>query len=69
MLSDLPVTVTSMEEVPLEEDAFFVMKHYFWDGEGSVVPEKCETMMRLGGYVLAINKDQDLARRWEPFTK
>lgn len=69
MLSEVPVTVTSIEEAPLEEDAFFVMKHYFWDGEGSIVPEKCETMMRLSGYVLAINKSQNLARRWEPFTR
>ncbi len=69
MLSDMPVTVTSMEEVSFEEDAFYVMKYYFWDAEGSVVPEKCETMIRLGGYVLAINKNLDLARRWEPFTK
>ena len=69
MISDMPVTVTSIEEVPLDEDAFFVMKSYFWNGEGSVVPEKCETMIWLGGYVLAINRSQDLARRWEPFTK
>ena len=65
MISDMPVTVTSIEEVPLDEDAFFVMKSYFWNGEGSVVPEKCETMIWLGGYVLAINRSQDLARRWE----
>lgn len=69
MLPDLPVTVAGVEEVSFEEDAFYIMKNYFWDAEGSVIPEKCETMMRLGRYVLAINKDQDLARRWAPFTR
>ncbi|MDE6882206.1 MAG: hypothetical protein K2P48_03720 [Lachnospiraceae bacterium] len=69
MLMDLPVTVTAIEDVSFEEDAFYVMKDYFWDAEGAVVPEKCETIMRLGWYVLAINKNQELAERWETHTK
>lgn len=69
MLQNLPVTVTSMEEVSFEEDAFYVMKSYLWDAEGSAVPEECEIVMRLSSYVLVINKDQNLAKRWEPFRR
>ncbi len=67
MLSDHPVTVTGIEEITFEEDAFYIMKDYLWAADGSRAAEACETMMRSRGYVLAINKNQDLAKRWEPF--
>ncbi len=69
MLYDMAVTTVSPEEASFDEDAFYVMKDYMWPAEESPSVDKCEIVMRSGRYILAINKNQNLAKRWEPFLR
>lgn len=69
MLQDTPVTVIAPGTSSFEEDAFYIMKTHLWATEDTPPPENCETMMQLGGYVMAINRDGNLAKKWEPFRR
>lgn len=66
MLQDVPVTVASLAEISVEEDAFFVVKDNLWD-DVAEISANCEIVMRSRGYLLLINKDQELMKRWKPF--
>ena len=65
MLQDVPVTVTSLSELSFTEDAFYIIKNNLWDIEE--IADHCEIVMRSRGYLLVINKDQELMERWRPF--
>ena len=67
MLPYRPVTVTNIQEVSFAEDAFYIMKDYLWESEERSPAKECEVVMRIRGYVLAINRNQNLAERWKPF--
>lgn len=66
MLQDKPVTVTCIADVPFTEDAFYVVRQEFIDEKK--LKENCEIVMHSRGYMLLINKDQELMERWRPFT-
>lgn len=67
MLPGQPVTVVGVTDISYEEDAFYIMKDYFWMREDAAVADECEEIVRINGYILAVNKNQNLARRWDPF--
>lgn len=67
MLQDQPVTVTAVTDLPYTEDAFYIMKDYFWATEGVALTEECEIVMQTAGYIMAVNKNQNLAKRWDLF--
>ena len=67
LLQDMPVTVISPGTTSYEEDAFYIMKDYMWATEETPPPENAEIMIQRSGYVVVINKDGMLAKRWEPF--
>ena len=66
MLQDVPVTVASLAEISVEEDAFFVIKDNLWE-DVAEISANCEIVMRSRGYLLLINKNQELMERWKPF--
>ena len=66
MLQDRPITVTNLSEIPLTEDAFYIIKDkLWWDVEA--ISENCEIIMWSRGYILLINKSQGLMDRWKQF--
>lgn len=67
MLQGQPVTVAAVTDLSYEEDAFYIMKEYFWSAEGVALSDECEVIMQTAGYIMAVNKNQNLARRWDPF--
>ena len=67
MLPDKPVTVVGASDISYEEDAFYIMKDYLWMSEETAVADECEEIVRINKYILAVNKSQNLARRWKPF--
>lgn len=67
MLQGQPVTVAAVTDLSYEEDAFYIMKDYFWATEGVALSDECEVIMQTAGYIMAVNKNQNLARRWDPF--
>lgn len=65
MLQDKPVTVAWLADVSFTEDAFYVVH---WNIEEiDKVKENCETVMSSSGYMLLINKEQELMEQWRPF--
>ncbi len=66
MLQDKPVTVTWLADVPFTEDAFYVVKQNYV--EEQKLQENCVIVMHSRGYMLLINRDQELMERWRPFT-
>ncbi|MCM1415858.1 MAG: hypothetical protein NC430_08030 [bacterium] len=69
MLQEIPVSVVDSGETLLEEDAFYVMKNHLWSADGTDAGAECEVIGRLNGYILAIRKDGEPMKRWEPFKK
>ena len=67
MLQDIPVTVMDSAAASLEEDAFYVMKNYLWQTEGLGAQEMCEVIDCFGGYTLAVRKNGEPEKRWEPY--
>lgn len=67
MLQGQPVTVAAVTDLSYQEDAFYIMKEYFWAAEGVALADECEVIMQAAGYILAVNKNGSLARRWDPF--
>lgn len=67
MLQGQPVTVSAVTDLSYQEDAFYMMKEYFWATEGVALADECEAIMHTAGYILAVNKNGSLARRWDPF--
>lgn len=67
MLQEQPVTVAAVTDLTYQEDAFYVMKEYFWMREDVALADECEVIMQTAGYIMAVNKNQNLARRWDPF--
>ena len=67
MLQGQPVTVSAVTDLSYQEDAFYIMKEYFWETEGVALADECEAIMHTAGYILAVNKNGSLARRWDPF--
>ncbi|MDE6601681.1 MAG: hypothetical protein K2K90_05885 [Lachnospiraceae bacterium] len=67
MLQEQPVTVAAVTDLSYQEDAFYIMKDYLWQTEGVALADECEAIMRTAGYILAVNKNQNLARQWDPF--
>lgn len=67
MLQEQPVTVVAVTDPTYQEDAFYIMKDYFWETEGVALTDECEIIMRTAGYIMAVNKNQNLAREWDPF--
>lgn len=65
MLQDMKVTLTTTEEAPWDEDAFFIMhKNYT---ESDVVKEKGIVVIESGVMSLVINNEQELASRFATF--
>lgn len=67
MLQGQPVTVAAVTDLSYQEDAFYIMKEYFWETEGVALADECEVIMQTAGYIIAVNKNQNLARQWDPF--
>lgn len=67
MLQGQPVTVAAVTDLSYQEDAFYIMKEYFWATEGVALADECEVIMQTAGYIMAVNKNQNLARQWDPF--
>ena len=67
MLQEKPVTVAWLEGVSFTEDAFYVVRQDYRDMDK--VTENCEIVMSSRGYMLLINKEQELMERWRPFTE
>lgn len=67
MLQGQPVTVVAVTDLSYQEDAFYIMKDYFWAAEGVALSDECEVIMQTAGYIMAVNKNQNLARQWDPF--
>ncbi len=67
MLLGQPVIVAAVTDSTYQEDAFYIMKDYFWGTEGVALADECEVIMESAGYILAVNKNGRLARRWDPF--
>lgn len=67
MLQDIPVTVMDSTAATLEEDAFYVMKNYLWQAEGLGAQDMCESIDCLSGYTLAVRKNGEPEKRWEPY--
>lgn len=65
MLQEKPVTVAWLVDVPLTEDAFFVMKRDC--SEAEAVVRNCVKVAESGSYLLFINNSQELMERWRPF--
>lgn len=68
MLQGKPVTVTGVTDLSYKEDAFYIMKDYLWETEGAAVSEECEIIMQNARYVMAVNKNQNLAKQWDLFS-
>ena len=62
MLSDREIIMTNMQEVPLTEDAFFIMSTSAAGTEA--VQQECEIIATRGQYALVINKNHELMKRW-----
>ena len=67
MLQNTPVTVVGLAEVPFTEDAFYVVRQEYIDAEA--VTDNCEIVMHSRGYLLLINKNQELMEKWRPFMR
>ena len=67
MLQDKPVTAAWLSEVPFTEDAFYVVRQQYEDTEA--VADNCEVVMYSRGYMLLINKNQELMEKWKPFIR
>ena len=67
MLQDKPVTAAWLSEVPFTEDAFYVVRQQYEDTEA--VADNCEAIMYSRGYMLLINKNQELMEKWKPFIR
>lgn len=67
MLRDVPVTVTGLSDVSFTEDAFYVVRQEYLDTEA--LQDNCETVLHSRGYMLLINKNQELMEKWRPFTR
>lgn len=67
MIPDIPVTVMDSTEASFEEDAFYVMKSYLWQTDEMNAGEMCEEIERRGEHTLAVRKNGEPAKRWEPF--
>lgn len=67
MLQDIPVSVMDSTAASLEEDAFYVMKNHLWQMEGMGAEEACEIIDCLSGYTLAVRKNGEPVKRWEPY--
>ena len=65
MLQDKPVTVTWLADVPFTEDAFYVVRQEYIDEKK--LKENCEVVMHSWGYMLVINRNQELMERWKYF--
>lgn len=69
MLQERAVTVVGTSDLSYQEDAFYIMKNCYWTEENTALTEECEVVLRSGGYTMAINRNQNLARRWDAFNK
>ncbi len=67
MLQDKPVTAAWLSEVPFTEDAFYVVRQQYEETEA--VADNCEVVMYSRGYMLLINKNQELMEKWKPFMR
>lgn len=67
MLQDRPVKATWLSEVTFTEDAFYVVRQSYADTEA--VADNCEVVMYSRGYMLLINKNQELMEKWKPFMR
>ncbi|MDE6739509.1 MAG: hypothetical protein K2K07_10480, partial [Lachnospiraceae bacterium] len=67
MLQDESVTAAWLSEVPFTEDAFYVVRQEYIDTEA--VTDNCEIVMDSRGYLLLINKNQELMEKWKPFMR
>lgn len=67
MISDIPVTVMDSAQASFEEDAFYVMKNYLWQAEELNAGETCKEIDRCSQYTLAVRKNGEPAKRWEPY--
>ena len=67
MLQDESVTAAWLSEVPFTEDAFYVVRQEYIDVEA--VADNCEIVMDSRGYMLLINKNQELMEKWKPFMR
>lgn len=65
MVQDRSVIVTDLAHAPFTEDAFFVVRQEYIDSDQ--VAGHCELVMNSRRYLLLINKDGELAQRWQPF--
>lgn len=65
MLQEKPVTVAWLADVPLAEDAFFIMKRSCIEAEA--VARNFEKVAESSSYLLLINNSQELMERWRPF--
>lgn len=67
ILQDQPVTMTSLAEVSFAEDAFFIVRQEYRDMVE--IADNCEVVRRSAGYLLLINKNQQIMKRWESFMR
>jgi len=67
MVQEKPVLLSNTAEVPLEEDAFFIMNRSY--AQSDVIQEKCEIIAQAGQLALAVPKGQTLAERFERYTQ
>lgn len=63
MLYEKTMVMTDLVNVNLDEDAVYILHDkYMSDSE---ISEKLAAVKQFGNYVVAINKNQDLMRKWE----
>ena len=65
MMQDKPLILTKTTEVSFEEDAFFIMHRNFV--ENDAIKENCEIVVEMGEFALAINKNQEVMKRFENY--
>ena len=65
ILQEQPVTMTSLTEVDFTEDAFFIVRQDYQDMEE--IADNCVVVRQAAGYILLINKNQQIMKRWEAF--
>lgn len=64
MLRDTEITMTHVNDMTFDEDAYYIIHKRYLE-EDLRVAERCRTVAVAGSYALVINKEQELNSRWE----
>ena len=62
-LLDKPITMTKLDAVSFDEDAFYIMDT--GAAQSKAIQENCEVVVQKSQFTLLIHKEQELMNRWQ----